>query len=190
MAVPTRAVQGRRSRSKRRKREHTTTERVSWCGRRWMATCVRARDGLFVSGGREGTRAWSYGSMVCLFSWLVGWLAGWLGGWLWSEKIGHTGARTQDHSVISTALYRLSYTTSATIQHTQKQLHTPHTNQHKPTHTHLPPTPYPASTHARNHARNHHKHSHDTRYTQQQSVLFCHRAVSHELTDHASLESR
>ena len=27
------------------------------------------------------------------------------------EKIGHTGARTQDHSVISTALYRLSYTT-------------------------------------------------------------------------------
>ena len=103
-----------------------------------MATCVRARDGLFVSGGREGRRAWSYGSMVCLFSWLVGWLVGWLG----SEKIGHTGARTQDHSVISTALYRLSYTTSATIQHTQKQLHTPHTNQHTHTyHLHhtLPP---------------------------------------------------
>ena len=68
-------------------REHTT-ERVSWCGRRWMATCVRARDGLFVSGGREGTRAWSYGSMVCLFSWLVGWLVDWLAGWLagWGAK--------------------------------------------------------------------------------------------------------
>ena len=33
--------------------------------------------------------------------------------WKWSEKDGHTGARTQDHSVISTALYRLSYTTSS-----------------------------------------------------------------------------
>ena len=29
------------------------------------------------------------------------------------KKDGHTGARTQDHSVISTALYRLSYTTSS-----------------------------------------------------------------------------
>ena len=28
------------------------------------------------------------------------------------QRDGHTGARTQDHSVISTALYRLSYTTS------------------------------------------------------------------------------
>jgi hypothetical protein len=29
------------------------------------------------------------------------------------QRYGHTGARTQDHSVISTALYRLSYTTSS-----------------------------------------------------------------------------
>ena len=36
--------------------------------------------------------------------------------WKWSEKDGHTGARTQDHSVISTALYRLSYTTSFSTQ--------------------------------------------------------------------------
>ena len=32
--------------------------------------------------------------------------------WQKMQRIGHTGARTQDHSVISTALYRLSYTTS------------------------------------------------------------------------------
>ena len=30
---------------------------------------------------------------------------------------GHTGARTQDHSVISTALYRLSYTTARRRPH-------------------------------------------------------------------------
>ena len=28
------------------------------------------------------------------------------------KKVGHTGARTQDPGVISTMLYRLSYTTS------------------------------------------------------------------------------
>ena len=38
----------------------------------------------------------------------------WRCSWLSSKRVcdGHTGARTQDHSVISTALYRLSYTTA------------------------------------------------------------------------------
>ena len=43
------------------------------------------------------------------------------------KKDGHTGARTQDHSVISTALYRLSYTTSILTLHL-----TPKWNLQKP----------------------------------------------------------
>ena len=55
------------------------------------------------------------------------------------QRDGHTGARTQDHSVISTALYRLSYTTSLRPTHAKiikKQ--TPQT----PTHTTQPTHPY------------------------------------------------
>ncbi len=72
------------------------------------------------------------------------------------QRDGHTGARTQDHSVISTALYRLSYTTSLplphakhttylhtiqqTKQHTQNthntQQHNTTTNTHRHPHSH------------------------------------------------------
>jgi hypothetical protein len=48
------------------------------------------------------------------------------------KEIGHTGARTQDHSVISTALYRLSYTTWYFIQthHHTNQQQTHHTTKY------------------------------------------------------------
>ena len=48
------------------------------------------------------------------------------------QRDGHTGARTQDHSVISTALYRLSYTTSLRTTSLNKitKLHTAYL-QHK-----------------------------------------------------------
>ncbi len=66
--------------------------------------------------------------------------------WFEKEKNGHTGARTQDHSVISTALYRLSYTTSSFFhladeinKHTDIRTH--HKNQPK-SHSHSAESPY------------------------------------------------
>src|SRR6218665_3008700 len=53
-----------------------------------------------------------------------------------NEKIGHTGARTQDHSVISTALYRLSYTTSVSPQ--PPILHRNRARTLRSRHLHLP----------------------------------------------------
>lgn len=51
------------------------------------------------------------------------------------KRFGHTGARTQDHSVISTALYRLSYTTAHThTSHTRKHKHNTHSTCQKPLH--------------------------------------------------------
>ncbi len=44
------------------------------------------------------------------------------------QRDGHTGARTQDHSVISTALYRLSYTTSLHLLHAKHTTSLPTTN--------------------------------------------------------------
>lgn len=73
------------------------------------------------------------------------------------QRDGHTGARTQDHSVISTALYRLSYTTSLRVLPThffsRALTHTTRTNtpkqQHEPQHNarHHPQTQSHTHTH-------------------------------------------
>ncbi|KAG2766656.1 hypothetical protein Pcac1_g21976 [Phytophthora cactorum] len=51
------------------------------------------------------------------------------------EQNGHTGARTLDRSVISTVLYRLSYTTAKRNTHTYKPKYDPHHKNHN-TYTH------------------------------------------------------
>ena len=51
------------------------------------------------------------------------------------QRVGHTGARTQDHSVISTALYRLSYTTSSGPYPAKNYTHRPTHNSTSPSHS-------------------------------------------------------
>ena len=72
------------------------------------------------------------------------------------QRDGHTGARTQDHSVISTALYRLSYTTSLTCT-----LPTKFCRNHTLLHKTLTPKTTPTRA-----ATTHNTHSHPTRHTQ------------------------